>query len=86
MSDLRTQFDRAAEEAKSLPKRPGNDTMLTLYALYKQATVGDVSGKRPGFTDMVGRAKYDAWVERKGMTPETAMQSYVDLIETLKKK
>ena len=63
MSDLKTQFEKAAQEAQKLPKKPDNDTLLRLYALYKQATVGDVSGKRPGFMDMVGQAKYDAWAK-----------------------
>ena len=83
MSDLRTQFETAAKEAQTLPKRPDNDTLLKLYALYKQATAGDASGSRPGFTDFVGRAKYDAWAALKGMSPETAMQAYVDLVAAL---
>jgi diazepam-binding inhibitor (GABA receptor modulator, acyl-CoA-binding protein) len=86
MAELRSRFERAAEEAKSLPRRPGNDVLLKLYALYKQATMGDVTGKRPGFTDMVGRAKYDAWADRKGMSQDEAMQAYVDLVEELKNK
>ena len=59
-------------------------TLLKIYALYKQATEGDVEGKRPGFTDMVGRAKYDAWTTIKGKSSDEAMQEYVDLIESLK--
>ena len=65
MDDLKTRFEAAAQEAQHLPKKPDNDTLLKLYALYKQATLGDATGKRPGFTDMVGRAKYDAWVTEK---------------------
>ena len=84
MSDLRTQFETAAKEAQSLPKRPDNDTLLKLYALYKQATAGDVSGGRPGFTDFVGRAKYDAWAGLKGTGKEQAMRDYVALVESLK--
>ncbi len=84
MSDLKSTFETAARDAQSLPKRPGNESLLKLYALYKQATVGDVTGKRPGFTDMVGRAKYDAWADRKGLSQEDAMQSYIDLVGTLK--
>ncbi len=84
MSDLKTQFEKAAQEAQKLPKKPDNDTLLRLYALYKQATVGDVSGKRPGFMDMVGQAKYDAWAKVKGSSKEAAMQSYVDLVNKLK--
>ena len=84
MSDLRTQFETAAKEAQSLPKRPDNDTLLKLYALYKQATAGDVAGGRPGFTDFVGRAKYDAWAALKGSAKEQAMRDYVALVESLK--
>lgn len=85
MSDLQARFEQAAAEAKTLSKRPNNDTMLKLYALYKQATAGDVSGKRPGFTDMIGRAKYDAWASHQGTAPEAAMQAYIEMVETLKK-
>jgi diazepam-binding inhibitor (GABA receptor modulator, acyl-CoA-binding protein) len=84
MSDLKARFEAAAREAQSLSRRPSNENLLKLYAFYKQATAGDVSGKRPGFTDMVGRAKYDAWAERKGLSQEEAMQSYIALVETLK--
>lgn len=86
MSDLPTQFQTAAEEVKTLPKRPDDQTLLKLYALYKQATEGDVSGSRPGFTDMAGRFKYDAWAKIKGTSKESAMQSYVDLVTQLKAK
>jgi acyl-CoA-binding protein len=84
MSDLKTQFEKAAQEAQKLPKKPDNDTLLRLYALYKQATVGDVSGKRPGFMDMVGQAKYDAWAKVKGTSKDAAMQAYIDLVNKLK--
>jgi len=84
MSDLKAQFEKAAQEAQKLPKKPDNDTLLRLYALYKQATSGDVSGKRPGFMDMVGQAKYDAWGKVKGRSKEAAMQSYIDLVNQLK--
>ena len=84
MSDLKTQFEQAVAASKNLPERPDNATLLKLYALYKQASSGDVEGKRPGFSDMVGRAKWDAWNEIKGTASETAMQQYVDLIEELK--
>lgn len=83
MSDLKARFEAAAQEAQSLSKRPSNENLLKLYAFYKQATAGDVSGKRPGFTDMVGRAKYDAWAERKGLSQEEAMRAYIDLVESL---
>lgn len=84
MSDLQAIFAAAANDATKLPKRPDNDTMLQLYALYKQATAGDVSGKRPGFMDMVGQAKYDAWAKLTGTSKEAAMQRYVDLVARLK--
>ena len=84
MSDLKARFEKAAEDVKKLSERPDNDTLLKLYALYKQASSGDVDGKRPGFTDMVGRAKWDAWNEAKGKSTDEAMQEYVDLIESLK--
>jgi diazepam-binding inhibitor (GABA receptor modulating acyl-CoA-binding protein) len=84
MPKLKAAFEKAVADSKQLPERPDNMTLLKIYALYKQATDGDVEGKRPGFTDMVGRAKYDAWAELKGKTSDEAMQSYVDLIESLK--
>jgi diazepam-binding inhibitor (GABA receptor modulating acyl-CoA-binding protein) len=84
MADLKAAFDKAVAESKQLPEKPDNMTLLKIYALYKQATTGDVEGKRPGFTDMVGRAKFDAWDALKGKSSEEAMQEYVDLIESLK--
>ena len=84
MADLKAQFDEAVAASKSLPEKPDNMTLLKIYALYKQASSGDVDGKRPGFTDMVGRAKWDAWNEVKGKSSDEAMQEYVDLIESLK--
>ena len=84
MASLKAAFDQAVADSKKLPERPDNATLLKIYALYKQATEGDVQGKRPGFTDMVGRAKYDAWAEAKGRSADEAMQDYVDLIESLK--
>jgi diazepam-binding inhibitor (GABA receptor modulator, acyl-CoA-binding protein) len=85
MADLRAQFEAAAQEAQKLPSRPDNDALLKLYAFYKQATAGDVSGGRPGFTDFVGRAKYDAWSKLKGTAKAAAMQSYIDLVASLKR-
>jgi diazepam-binding inhibitor (GABA receptor modulating acyl-CoA-binding protein) len=84
VSTLNEQFDQAVADSKNLPERPDNMTMLKIYALYKQASAGDVDGKRPGFTDMVGRAKWDAWNEVKGQSQDDAKQAYVDLIEELK--
>jgi acyl-CoA-binding protein len=83
MSDLQTRFDAAVANSKNLTERPDNATLLKLYALYKQATAGDNAEKKPGFSDMVGRAKWDAWNGLKGTANETAMQQYVDLIESL---
>ncbi|PZP28196.1 MAG: acyl-CoA-binding protein [Roseateles depolymerans] len=80
---LKEQFDAAVAASKSLPERPDNMTLLKIYALFKQASAGDVDGSRPGFTDMVGRAKWDAWNELKGLSSDEAMQQYVDLIESL---
>ncbi len=85
MSELENQFKVAANQAQKLPERPSDAVLLKLYALYKQATVGDVSGKRPGFGDFVGKAKYDAWAKVKGTPKAAAMQQYIDLVEKLKK-
>ena len=84
MSTLNEQFEQAVADSKTLSERPDNMTMLKLYALYKQGTAGDADGKRPGFTDMVGRAKWDAWNELKGQSTEEAQQAYIDLVEDLK--
>jgi diazepam-binding inhibitor (GABA receptor modulating acyl-CoA-binding protein) len=83
MSQLSAAFEAAVADSKQLPEKPDNMTLLQIYALYKQATAGDVEGKRPGFTDMVGRAKYDAWAKLAGKSSDEAMQEYVDLIESL---
>ena len=79
MSDLAQRFADAQARIKPVTGL-GNDTMLELYALYKQATAGDVSGSRPGMMDLRGRAKYDAWAKRKGMTKDAAMEAYVALV------
>jgi acyl-CoA-binding protein len=84
MADLKAQFEQAVTDSKNLAERPDNQTLLKIYGLYKQASEGDNEGKRPGFTDMVGRMKFDAWAELKGRGSEEAMQEYVDLIESLK--
>jgi diazepam-binding inhibitor (GABA receptor modulating acyl-CoA-binding protein) len=83
MSSLKTAFESAVAQSKQLPERPDNATLLQIYSLYKQATEGDVQGERPGFTEMVARAKHDAWAGRQGMSAEEAMQAYIDLIESL---
>ena len=81
MSDLDARFAAAAEASKTLPKRPDNDTLLQMYSLFKQATVGDVSGARPGMLDLRGRAKYDAWAGKRGMSKDDAMTAYVALVD-----
>jgi diazepam-binding inhibitor (GABA receptor modulator, acyl-CoA-binding protein) len=84
MTELLKKFEAASHEAKQLPSRPDNATLLRLYSLFKQGKEGDVSGDPPGFTDFKGRAKYDAWAELKGISKEKAMQDYIDLVEKLK--
>lgn len=84
MSDLETSFKQAADDAQSLDERPDNDTLLKLYALYKQGSEGDVSGEKPGFFDFVGVAKYEAWEKLQGMDRDEAKQKYVDLVESLR--
>ena len=81
---LQDQFEAAVASSKDLPERPDNMTLLKLYALYKQGSTGDADGKRPGFSDMVGRAKWDAWNELKDTSKAEAMRQYIDLIESLK--
>ena len=84
MSALATQFELAVADSKDLPEKPDNMTLLKIYALYKQASAGDAEGKRPGFSDMVDRAKFDAWNGLKGTAPTSAMRDYIDLVESLK--
>lgn len=84
--DARAQFEKAAEDVKSLPSRPTNDELLSLYSLYKQATEGDVKGSRPGLLDLKGRAKYDAWAKKKGTPTDAAMKQYTQLVEGLLQK
>jgi diazepam-binding inhibitor (GABA receptor modulating acyl-CoA-binding protein) len=83
MPNLKAKFDAAVANSKNLSARPDNMTLLKLYALYKQGSVGDNTDKKPGFTDMVGRAKWDAWNALKGTSSNDAMQQYVDLITSL---
>lgn len=83
MSDLDSEFTKAANRVKQLPERPDNDALLQLYALYKQGSEGDVAGKRPGMIDFVGRAKYDAWAELAGTAPDDAKRSYIELVGSL---
>ena len=83
MADLKAQFEQAAEDIKKLTERPDNDTLLKLYALFKQGSEGDVNGPKPGFFDFVGTAKYDAWAKLKGTAAEDAMKKYVALVKKL---
>jgi diazepam-binding inhibitor (GABA receptor modulator, acyl-CoA-binding protein) len=84
MAHLKAQFEAAMADSKNLAERPDNATLLKIYALYKQGSIGDNADKKPGFSDMVGRAKWDAWNGLKGTSSDDAMQQYVDLIESLK--
>ena len=84
MTDLNAAFEAAVANSKNLSERPDNTTLLQIYALYKQASVGDNADKKPGFGDMVGRAKWDAWNQCKGSSNDEAMQQYIDLIESLR--
>ena len=84
MSELNTAFDQAMADSKNLSERPDNATLLKIYALYKQGSVGDNLDKKPGFSDMVARAKWDAWAKLEGTTPDEAKQQYIDLIESLR--
>ena len=83
MSDLTARFEQATKDIQALPERPDNETLLRLYALYKQGSEGDVSGAKPGFFDFVGTAKYEAWAKLKGTSSDEAMQKYVDLVGKL---
>lgn len=84
MADLKSKFDAAAADSKNLSERPDNATMLKIYSLFKQGNAGDNTDKKPGFGDMVGRAKWDAWNSLKGTSQADAQQQYIDLIGSLK--
>ncbi|MGE8403785.1 MAG: acyl-CoA-binding protein [Delftia tsuruhatensis] len=84
MSDLNAAFEAAVKNSTSISERPDNATLLKLYALYKQATEGDNEAKKPSFTDMVGRAKWDAWEKLKDTSADDAKRQYIDLIESLR--
>ncbi|CDG84959.1 acyl-CoA-binding protein [Janthinobacterium agaricidamnosum] len=81
---LQEQFEQAQLDSKTLSERPDNMTLLKMYALFKQGSNGDASGDRPGFTDMIGRAKFDAWAALAGTSIEDAQQQYIDLVDDLK--
>ncbi|MBF0228739.1 MAG: acyl-CoA-binding protein [Desulfamplus sp.] len=84
MSDLNAKFEQAGKDVQTLTKKPDNDTLLKLYSIFKQGSVGDVTGKRPGMTDFKGRAKYDAWAKLQGTPQDKAKQDYIDLVAKLK--
>lgn len=83
LSKLNTQFEQASEAVQDLAKRPDNETLLKLYAFYKQGAEGDAKGKRPGFTSPVKRAKFDAWKALTHISTDEAKQSYIDLVNSL---
>lgn len=83
MTDLTEEFEQAQVRVKTLTERPSNENLLQLYALFKQGSAGDVSGKRPGMLDMVNRAKYDAWAALTGKGQDEAKQDYIDLVTKL---
>jgi len=83
MTDLDTRFQQASEAVKKLPSRPDNDSMLKLYALFKQGSSGDVSGAKPGFFDFVGVAKYEAWEKLRGLSADDAKSQYIELVKQL---
>lgn len=83
MTDLRREFYQAAEDIRQLGARPDNDTLLKLYALYKQGAEGDQQSAPPGFFDFVGTAKHEAWARLHGQPQEEAMRRYIDLVHQL---
>ncbi|KAL2088033.1 hypothetical protein ACEWY4_016861 [Coilia grayii] len=80
------EFNRAAEEVKKLKTQPDSNELLEIYALFKQSTAGDVNTSRPGMLDFTGKAKWDAWDKKKGMSKEDAMKAYIALVEEMKGK
>lgn len=81
--DLKSRFEQAAKDVKKLTTRPGDDDLLELYALYKQATEGDAEGAKPGFFDFVARAKFEAWEGLAGTSAKDAMTRYVKKVKAL---
>jgi len=85
MNDIKEAFEKAVAASKELARRPDNETLLQLYSLYKQATEGDINTENPpGMFDFVAKAKYDAWLKLKGVTPEDAMQKYIEVVTGLR--
>lgn len=83
MNPIEDKFKEAQERVKKLPSQPDNDILLKLYSLYKQSTLGDASGKKPGAFDFVAKAKFEAWFSLKGMSQEVAMNEYIKLVDEL---
>ena len=83
MANLDAEFEQAANNVKQLSERPDNDTLLKLYALYKQGSEGDVNGPKPGFFDFVGTAKYEAWTKLQGTSQDDAKKKYIALVKKL---
>jgi acyl-CoA-binding protein len=81
--DLKKEFEEAAEKSKNMSRRPTNEELLRLYALYKQGSEGDVTGERPGGFDFKGIAKYDSWEELKGMSQDKAKEEYIAFVNKL---
>lgn len=80
---LQEKFDKASADVKNLKETPNDDQLLKLYALYKQATVGDCNTERPGLLDLKGKAKWDAWNDKKSLDSEKAKEEYVSYAEEL---
>ena len=84
MSDLKQQFEQTAVDVQQLKEKPDNNTLLKLYSLFKQSSMGDVCGDKPGLGDFKGAAKYNAWSQLKGLSQEKAMEDYIALVVSLK--
>ncbi|XP_055389689.1 acyl-CoA-binding protein [Condylostylus longicornis] len=80
---LQEQFEKAAEDAKNLKTKPSDDHLLELYSLYKQSITGDCNTEKPGFFDFAGKAKWEAWNARKGMSQDDAKKAYVEKVQSL---
>ncbi len=86
MSTLEAQFEEAKKKVLELPEKPSNEKMLELYALNKQATIGDINIDKPAMFDFVAAAKYNAWNAKKGMPKEEALQKYIAFVQNLFEK
>ena len=83
MTEIDSRFEQAGIAVKSLPEKPDNNTLLQLYALFKQGSNGDVSGAKPGMFDFVAAAKYEAWERAKGLSQDDAKTRYIELVRKL---